>query len=115
MRRRGGKLLDGKLSRVVITTCQMGPLWHVHGPSTSLNHIPARRRLVYGDHRIEPTVSFDSTPNARTFAGVLGWQSRVRVLVSCVYAAATMALQAVGMLNGRILWIAITLVGYIAV
>ena len=115
MGRRGGHLADGGLSRSAVTTCQMGPLWHVHGSSASLNHIPACRRLVYGEQRIEPIVSFESTPNARTFAGVLGWQSRVRVLVSCVYAIATMALQAVGMLNGRILWIAITLVGYIAV
>ena len=60
-------------------------------------------------------MSFDSTPNSRTFAAVLGWQSRVRVVVAIVYAAATMALQAVGMLQGRIASIGITLLAYVAI
>jgi diguanylate cyclase (GGDEF)-like protein len=58
-------------------------------------------------------VTFDSTPNSRTFAGVLGWQSRVRIIVACVYAVATMALQAVGMLQGSIVSIGVTLAMYI--
>jgi diguanylate cyclase (GGDEF)-like protein len=60
-------------------------------------------------------VTFDSTPNSRTFAGVLGWQSRVRIIVACVYAVATMALQAVGMLQGSIVSIGVTLAMYIGI
>jgi diguanylate cyclase (GGDEF)-like protein len=60
-------------------------------------------------------VTFDSTPNSRTFAGVLGWQSRVRIVVACVYAVATMALQAVGMLQGSIISIGVTLAAYIGI
>src|SRR3954471_10327848 len=72
--------------------------------------MPGRRVLRTGD-----TGSFDSTPNSRTFAGVLGWQSHVRIVVACVYAIATMALQAVGMLQGSILPIGVTLATYIAI
>lgn len=60
-------------------------------------------------------MSFDSTPNSRTFAGVLGWQSRVRVIVAIVYAAATMALQAVGMLQGSITSMGSALLAYITI
>src|SRR3954468_10128732 len=60
-------------------------------------------------------MSFDTTPNSRTFAGVLRWQSRVRIIVACIYSAATMGLQAVGMLQGSIVSIALTVAIYIAV
>src|SRR5258708_19425229 len=60
-------------------------------------------------------MSFDSAPNARTFGAVLGWQSRVRVIVAFVYAAATMGLQAVGMLQGSIGSIGATLGVYVAI
>jgi diguanylate cyclase (GGDEF)-like protein len=60
-------------------------------------------------------VSFESIPNSRTFSSVLGWQSRVRVIVACLYAVATMALQAMDMLGGSVRTIAITLAVYIAV
>jgi diguanylate cyclase (GGDEF)-like protein len=58
-------------------------------------------------------VSFESIPNSRTFSSVLGWQSRVRIIVACVYAAATMGLQAVDMLQGGVPTIGITLAIYI--
>jgi diguanylate cyclase (GGDEF)-like protein len=60
-------------------------------------------------------MKFDSTPNSQTFASVLGWQSRVRIVVALIYAAATMALQSVGMLRGNVSTIAFTLLGYIAI
>ena len=60
-------------------------------------------------------MQFDSAPHTHTFASVLGWQSRVRIVVALIYAAATMTLQSVGMLLGSVVSIALTLVGYIAV
>jgi diguanylate cyclase (GGDEF)-like protein len=60
-------------------------------------------------------MKFDSTPISQQFATVLGWQSRVRIVVALVYALATMALQSTGMLRGGVGIIALTLVGYIAV
>jgi diguanylate cyclase (GGDEF)-like protein len=60
-------------------------------------------------------MNFDSAPNSQTFATVLGWQSRVRLTVALIYAAATMTLQAVGMLRGEMRTIALTLLGYVAV
>ena len=60
-------------------------------------------------------MTLESNPNSHTLATVLGWQSRVRILVAVVYAAATMALQGVSMLRGSMSAIAITLLGYIAV
>jgi diguanylate cyclase (GGDEF)-like protein len=60
-------------------------------------------------------MNFDSTPNSHTLATVLGWQSRVRIIVAVVYAAATMALQSVGMLRGSMSAIALTLVAYCAI
>ena len=60
-------------------------------------------------------MNFDTTPNSHTLATVLGWQSRVRIVVAVVYAAATMALQGVGMLRGSMSAIALTLVAYCAV
>jgi diguanylate cyclase (GGDEF)-like protein len=60
-------------------------------------------------------MNFDSTPNSHTLATVLGWQARVRILVAVIYAAATMALQSVGMLRGQVGMIALILVGYIVV
>jgi low temperature requirement protein LtrA len=58
-------------------------------------------------------MNFDAVPNSQSFATVLGWQSRVRIVVSLVYAAATMALQFAGMLRGDVASIALTLGGYI--
>jgi diguanylate cyclase (GGDEF)-like protein len=60
-------------------------------------------------------MKFDSAPNSQSFASVLGWQSRVRVVVALIYALATMALQSVGMLRGSVRSIALTLIGYIAI
>jgi diguanylate cyclase (GGDEF)-like protein len=60
-------------------------------------------------------VKFDSTPNSRTFASVLGWQSRLRIIVAGIYAAATMGLQAAGMLRGSLGVIATTLLVYIGI
>jgi diguanylate cyclase (GGDEF)-like protein len=60
-------------------------------------------------------MNFDSTPNAHALATVLGWQAKVRILVAVVYAAATMALQSVGMLRGQASVIALILVGYVAI
>lgn len=60
-------------------------------------------------------MKFESTPNSRTFASVLGWQSRVRIIVACIYAVATMALQAAGMLRGSIGTIGLTLLVYVGV
>ncbi|MEO5567992.1 MAG: GGDEF domain-containing protein [Gemmatimonadaceae bacterium] len=59
-------------------------------------------------------MNFDSAPNTLTFGSVLGWQSRVRIVVALIYAAATMMLQSVGMLRGSVVPIALTLGGYIA-
>ncbi len=60
-------------------------------------------------------MSIDSTPNARTLATILGWQSRVRIIVGLIYAVATMALQAFDMLLGSVSTIALTLAAYVAV
>lgn len=60
-------------------------------------------------------VRFDSAPNSRTFAAVLGWQLRVRIVVASIYAASTMVLQTVGMLRGSVLTIALTLMIYILI
>jgi diguanylate cyclase (GGDEF)-like protein len=60
-------------------------------------------------------MNFDTVPHSQTFATVLGWQSRVRILVSLVFSASTIALQAAGMLRGSIASIALTLGGYIVV
>jgi diguanylate cyclase (GGDEF)-like protein len=45
----------------------------------------------------------------------MGWQARVRVAASIVYAAATMLLQTWGMLNGSRALIALTLAGYLVI
>jgi diguanylate cyclase (GGDEF)-like protein len=60
-------------------------------------------------------MNFDSTPNSHALATVLGWQAKVRILVAVIYAAATMVLQSVGMLRGRVGMIALILAGYVAV
>jgi diguanylate cyclase (GGDEF)-like protein len=60
-------------------------------------------------------MNFDSTPNSHALATVLGWQAKVRILVALIYAAATMVLQAVGMLRGRVGIIALILLGYVAI
>ena len=60
-------------------------------------------------------MNFDSTPNSHALATVLGWQAKVRILVAVVYAAATMALQSVGMLRGQASNIALILAGYVAI
>src|SRR5689334_1716469 len=60
-------------------------------------------------------MNLDSTPNSHTLATVLGWQSRVRIVVAVVYAAATMALQSFSMLRGSMSAIALTLLAYIGV
>ena len=60
-------------------------------------------------------MKFDSNPDSQSFATVLGWQSRVRIVVAVIYAAATMALQSVGMLRGSVPTIALTLAGYVAI
>lgn len=60
-------------------------------------------------------MNFDSTPNSQTMATVLGWQSRVRIVVALIYAAATMALQVGGMLRGSVSTIAIVLLAYLGV
>jgi diguanylate cyclase (GGDEF)-like protein len=60
-------------------------------------------------------MNFDSTPNAHVLATVLGWQAKVRILVAVIYAAATMALQSVGMLRGQAGIIALILAGYVAI
>src|ERR1051325_4537561 len=60
-------------------------------------------------------MNFDPTPNSHTLATVLGWQAKVRIVVAVIYAAATMALQGVGMLRGNMSAIALTLLAYIGV
>jgi diguanylate cyclase (GGDEF)-like protein len=60
-------------------------------------------------------MNFDSSPNSHTLATVLGWQAKVRIIVALIYAAATMVLQAVGMLRGSVTTIAITLAVYVAI
>src|SRR4051812_43102876 len=60
-------------------------------------------------------MNFDSSPNSHTLATVLGWQAKVRIIVALIYAAATMVLQAVGMLRGGVTTIAITLAVYVAI
>ena len=60
-------------------------------------------------------MNLDSTPTARTMANILGWQSRVRIIVALIYGAATMALQAFDMLLGSVSTILATLAAYIAV
>lgn len=58
-------------------------------------------------------MKLDPVPNSQNFASVLGWQSRVRVAVALIYATATMALQAMGMLRGSVQSIALTLTAYV--
>ena len=60
-------------------------------------------------------MNLDSTPTARTMANILGWQSRVRIIVALIYGAATMALQSFDMLLGSVTTILATLAAYIAV
>ena len=60
-------------------------------------------------------MNLDPTPNAKTLANVLGWQSRVRIVVSVIYAAATMTLQTLDMLNGSVRAIAMVLAAYVAI
>jgi diguanylate cyclase (GGDEF)-like protein len=60
-------------------------------------------------------MNLDSTPTARTMANILGWQSRVRIIVAVIYGAATMALQAFDMLLGSVTTILATLAAYVAV
>jgi diguanylate cyclase (GGDEF)-like protein len=60
-------------------------------------------------------MNLDSTPTARTMANILGWQSRVRIIVALIYGAATMALQAFDMLLGSVTTILATLAAYIVV
>ena len=60
-------------------------------------------------------MNIDSTPNSRTLATVLGWQARVRIVVAIIYAAATMGLQAVGMLRGQPRAIGLIFLGYLVV
>jgi len=60
-------------------------------------------------------MNLDAPTTPETLANVLGWQSRVRVIVACIYAAATMVLQSVNMLQGDVRTIAYTLAGYVAV
>jgi diguanylate cyclase (GGDEF)-like protein len=60
-------------------------------------------------------MNFDPTPNAKTLANVLGWQSQVRIVVSVIYAAATMTLQALDMLNGNVSATAMILAAYVGV
>ncbi|HET9425892.1 MAG TPA: diguanylate cyclase [Gemmatimonadaceae bacterium] len=60
-------------------------------------------------------MKFESTPNSQTFASVLGWQSRVRILVAVIYAVATIALQSGGLLRGSVSAVGLTMAGYIAV
>ena len=60
-------------------------------------------------------MNLDSTPNPQTLATVLGWQSRVRIVVAGIYAAATVTLQFFNMLHQGIpstVWI---FVAYIAI
>jgi diguanylate cyclase (GGDEF)-like protein len=59
-------------------------------------------------------VKFDSTPNSRTFATVLGWQSGPRIAIAVVYALATTALQLGGMLRGAAIATGATLAVYVA-
>jgi diguanylate cyclase (GGDEF)-like protein len=60
-------------------------------------------------------MDLDSPATPETLAKALGWQSRVRIVVAVIYAAATMLLQAVGMLRGQVGAIAFTLAGYVTV
>ena len=60
-------------------------------------------------------MNLDSTPNSRTLATVLGWQAKVRVAASIIFAASTMVLQSMGMLRGRIGVIALILAAYVAI
>jgi diguanylate cyclase (GGDEF)-like protein len=71
--------------------------------------------MVLGVFRIvSDPVKSSSAPDSRTFASVLGWQSRVRIVVAAVYAAATMGLQLAGLLQGSVLAIGATFVLYAA-
>jgi diguanylate cyclase (GGDEF)-like protein len=60
-------------------------------------------------------MSLETTPDHNTFASVLGWQSRVRIAVACIYAGATIALQSLGMLRGARAPIAIALAAYVVI
>lgn len=71
---------------------------------------PASGELV-----VDTAMNLDSTSQSQSFASVLAWQSRVRVVVALVYAAATMALQRASLLNGSMRVIALMLLGYVAI
>src|SRR3954470_2604461 len=63
----------------------------------------------------DSAMNIDSTPNSHTLATVLGWQAKLRIAAAFIFAASTMALQAVGMLRGRVGVIALILAGYVLV
>ena len=60
-------------------------------------------------------MNFETPPYSKALANVLGWQSRVRIVVAGIYAAATMVLQSVGMLWGSVLAIGVTFAAYAGV
>jgi diguanylate cyclase (GGDEF)-like protein len=60
-------------------------------------------------------MNFETPPYSKALANVLGWQSRVRIVVAGIYAAATMVLQSVGMLWGSVLAIGVTFAVYASI